>query len=194
MSDLPPSRINSQEQGVQFLGAVSEDLLQTLAGAQNFNNYFTYSTKSFFLNGDYSTAAPPFVNADGFQVFEFDCQIIDVWMFNLTAGSSGTTELDIKIANSSGGSFTSIFTTTPKIAFNAGNYAWVGAVNPSLIGSQYNPSPSYVAPTNTTAPVLNASITNVIPRWSGIRCDMIQSQANPAGCGLLVHFRNINTL
>lgn len=194
MSDVSPLLQNIQSLSVQFNSGVSEFLLQSLSGSQNFLNYFTYSEKRFTLFGPYSIVADPQTAVDGLQVFEFDCQIIDVWMFNMTAGASGTTELDVKMATTSGGTFNSIFTTTPKIAFNAGNNCWVGSPNPSLIGPQYSPSPSYSAPAHTTQPVLNASITNVIPRWSAIRLDKISSQVGGQDCGLVIQYRNINTL
>jgi len=194
MADVDPVRQDVPLPGTQFLSAVSEFLAQSIAGSVNFINYFQHSEKQFFLNGFYNVSQSfPQSAVDGMAVFEFNAQIIDVWMFNVIAGLSGTTELDILIADSSGGSFTSIFTTTPKISYQAGNYAWVGAVNPSLIGPNYSPSPSYSPPSNTTQPVLNASITNAIPAWSAIRCDLIQAQgggtSGPQNCGILVHYR-----
>lgn len=191
MADVTPARLNVPLPGTQFRAAVSEFIAQAMAGSVNFINYFQHSEKQFFLNGDYSVVATPQTGVDGLAVFEFDAQIIDVWMFNLVAGSAGTTELDIKLATASGGSFSSIFTTTPKIAFNAGNNAWVGAVNPSIIGPLYNPSPAYSPPAHTTQPVLDGSITNAIPAWSAIRCDLISTQTNPENCGILVHYRPI---
>lgn len=189
MADVLPIRQTIPIPGSQYLSAVSENLVQSVAGLNNFLAYFQHSEKQFFLNGGYSLVAAPQTGVDGLAVFEFNAQIIDVWMFNMTAGTSGTTTLDCLVATSSGGTFSSIFTTTPSISYQAGNNVWVGAVNPTLIGNQYSPSPSYAAPANTTQPVLNATITNSIAAWSAIRVDMLAAQAGGQNCGLLVHYR-----
>lgn len=193
MSDLIPVRNNVQTQGAQFLSAVSENLIQTMAGASNFNNYFNYGQKDFFFNGFYSTAPSyPQYGVDGFEFTEFPTQIIDVWLFGQIAGSSGTTEVDIQVTPTSGGSWTSIFTTTPKISYLAGNDAFVGSVNPSIIGQQYTPSPPYVVPTNVTQGVLNAAVTTRIAAWSAMRCVLVQAQTGASNGGCIIHYRNVS--
>lgn len=189
MSDVTPARQNIPLPGTQFLGAVSEFIAQSMSGSMNFINYFQHSEKQFFLNGPYSVVTTPQIGSDGLAVFEFNATIIDVWMFNLVAGTSGTTELDVKVATASGGAFTSIFTTTPKISFLAGNDTWVGAVDPSLIGPSYSPFPAYVPPANTTQPVLNGAITNAIAAWSAIRVSLLGSQVDAENTGVLIHYR-----
>lgn len=189
MADITPARVTIPLPGSQFLSAVSENLIQSLGGMNNFLAYFAHQTKQFFLNGQYSLVTVPQTGSDGLVVFEFNAQIIDVWAFNMTAGTSGSTTLDCLVATTPGGSFTSIFTTQPSISYLAGNNTWVGAVNPSLIGSSYSPSPAYSAPVNTTPPVLNSSVTNTIAAWSAMRVDLIAAQAGGQNCGLLVHFR-----
>jgi hypothetical protein len=193
MADVNPTRQNIPLPGTQFLAAVSEYIAQSMAGSVNFQNYFAHEEKQFFLNGQYNVGQTlPQLGVDGLAVFEFDAQIIDVWLFNLVAGSSGSTEIDIKVANTSGGSFSSIFTTKPAISYLAGNDAWVGSVDPSLIGPEYSPSPPYSPPSNTTQGVLDGSITNLIPAWSAIRCDLTAVQGGvPENCGILVHYRPI---
>lgn len=191
MADVDPVRQNIPLPGTQFLGAVSEFIAQSMAGSVNFQNYFAHECKAFFMNGLYNVGQTlPQTGVDGLQIFEFNAQIIDVWAFNLVAGSSGSTTFDIKVATSSGGSFSSIFTTKPSISYLAGNNAYVGAVNPSLIGPEYSPSPSYSAPSNTTQAVLDSSVTNAIAAWSAIRCDFTAVQGgSPENCGVLVHYR-----
>jgi hypothetical protein len=201
MSDIVPLRSNIQLQSTQFRSAVSEYLAQSLGQMNNFISYFQHSEKQFFLNGDYSLVSTPQTESDGLVVFEFNAQIIDVWLFNYVAGSAGTTQVDILVSQTAAsanggsgtasGSWTSIFTTKPSISFNASHPAWVGAVSPSLIGSQYSPSPSYSPPSNTVQPVLNASVTNLIPRWTAMRLDLITSQTHPQNCGALVHYRPV---
>lgn len=191
MADVTPLRQNIPLPGSQALGAVSENLIQSLAGTMNFINYFQHGKKEFPLNGPYSGAALPQTGVDGLQVFEFKSQILDVWMYNLVAGTSGTTELDVLVASAPGGTFSSIFTTTPKISWQAGNNVWVGVPNASLVGQQYTP-PAYSAPANTTPPVLNAAVTNSIAAWSAIRADLKQAQAGGQNCGIIIHFRPIS--
>lgn len=172
---VTPARKLIYQLGTQFRSAVSEELIQRLAGISNFISLYQHSEKQFFINGSYSTATTPVLGVDGLAVFEFDAEIIDVWMFNTTAGSGGTTELDLKVATTSGGAFTSIFSTTPKITSAAGNNAWVGA-----------PGGAYVAPTGTTAPVIS---TVNVDAHSAIRLDLLQTQTGGQNCGLIVHYR-----
>lgn len=191
LNDVPPLRSNIPIPGVQFRAAVSEYLAQSLAGTMNFINYFQHSEKQFFLNGPYSLAPTvPQIGVDGLAVFEFNAQIIDVWMFNLVAGTSGSTSLDLQIATASGGSFTSIFTTLPAISWQAGNNTWVGTPNPALIGSAYTP-PTYTPPLNTTQPVLNSALTNLIPAGTAIQCNLQSVQAGGENTGILVHYRPV---
>lgn len=193
MSDVAPVRVNIPQAAVNFRSAVSEYLANSLASQQNFLNYFTYDTKQFFINGPYSVTGGSQQAVDGAMIFEFNTQIIDCWMFNITAGSSGTTQLDVQIANNSGtglGSWTSIFNTLPVINFNASHPCWVGNPVSSIVGSNFN-YPSYTSPSNTSQPVLNTSVTNFIPAFTAIRVDLVQSQVGGQNCGILIHYRNI---
>jgi hypothetical protein len=174
MADMVPAvrRIHYLP-GNRFRGAVSEFFAQRLAGAQNFINLYQHSEKQFFLNGRYNIAGTPQLGVDGLVVFEFNAEIINAWMFNLVAGSGGTTELDAKIATVSGGAFSSIFTTTPKITSAAGANIWAGKDS----GAQ----------TGVTNPVL---ATTEIVAGTAMRFDLLQAQTgNPENCGLLIHYR-----
>lgn len=192
MADITPLRVNLPLPGTQFRSAVSEFLIQSLGESINFINYFQHSEKQFFINGPYGTVVTSFPVAavDGLVVWNFNAQLISAWMFNIVAGSSGTTELDIKVATSSGGSFSSIFTTTPKIQSTAGNNAWVGNPTQISVGGSYTP-PSYTAPAHTTAPVFNTSITNSIAAYSAMRLDLISAQSGAENTGILLHYRPI---
>lgn len=193
MADISPVRQTIPLPSAQFLSAVSENLAQSIGGLDNFLAYFAYDTKRFRFNGHYSSAAMPQQFVDGMEVFEFNATILDVWLTVEDAGTAGTTQCDVLIntdyANPSGGTWTSIFTTTPQISYLAGSNVWVGGVTPSIVGNAYTPSPSYAAPVNTTPPVLNQSLTTLVPAWTAIRCDILQSQTGAKNAGLLVHFR-----
>lgn len=172
MTMVPPKRVLIAIEGAQYLSAVSEGLIQNLAATDNFISLYQYSEKQFFANGRYNISGTPQTAVDGLTFFQFDSEVIDVWMFVEFAGSSGTTELDILSTTSSGGSFTSIFSTTPKIQSSAGNYAYIH------VGSTVP---------NTTAPVL---ATSTFTAGTALRLDILQAQGgNPITTGLLVHYR-----
>lgn len=176
---VTPARKIAYVLGAQFRSAVSEELIQRLAATNNFISLYQHSEKQFFLNGAYNLAPLPFLGADGLAFFQFNAQIIDVWMFIEQSGSSGTTELDIKTATTSGGAFTSIFATTPKIANTAGDYSW------THVGGS--------AGTGLTVPVFTASAAAIsVTAGQALRCDLIQAQGGtPNGCGLLVHYQPV---
>ena len=192
MADVTPQRNNIPQAGAQFLSAVSENLVQAVAGETNFINYYQLDEKRFVANGNYSTAVLPFLGFDGMSPFEFKSQIVDAWLVICGAGSSGTTEVDIKLATTPGGTFTSIFTQTPTITWQAGSYTWVGCVTPAIVGTAYSPSPAYAPPANTRAGILNRTITDVIPAWSAIRADLLQAQqGSPFTCELVIRYRPV---
>lgn len=172
MSDLSDERALIQVEETQFRYAISESLLQKVGKSINFILNRNHQEKQFFINGNTAVITTPATNIDGLTFFQYDATILDAWMFVQTAGSGGTTELDIKYASSSGGAFSSIFSTTPKIQSGAGSGVWVH------VGS---------AIASTTAPVL--STTNVVA-GGALRLDIISSQTGtPNGCGVVIHYR-----
>ncbi len=173
MSDVTAARKIIQYEETEFRGAISEAMLQKFAATNNFHALYQHSEKQFFINGNPLYLPLPFAGVDGFTFFQFNAQLIDIWMFVQTCGSGGTFELDLKKATTPGGAFTSIFTTTPKIQAAAGSNVWVN------IGS---------ALANTTAPVLDS---DEVDASDVLRCDIIQAQAGMAfsGGGILVHYR-----
>lgn len=190
MSDVPPLRQNLQIEACQFRAAVSESFAQAMGGAENFINYFQYSEKNFVANGQYNLMTAPQTFVDMVTVFPFDAQVVDVWFYNLTAGASGSTQVDILVATpgTATGSWTSIFTTKPSIAYNAGDNTWVGVQNNALVGPLY--SHSYTPPANTVQPVLNTSVSSLITSGQGMRFDILTQQTGtPQNCGVVVCYR-----
>lgn len=133
-----------------------------------------YNSRQFLANGPYSGTAFPQTQIDGYFFFPFNATITSIWIFNLTAGASGTTEFDLKLASSPGGSFASILSTT-------------GKIDSSAIANVWTDSGSIVAPlTGVTKPVLSSASVNA---GDCIRFDLIQGMASPASdCGLIVNF------
>lgn len=172
MTDLTAERKMIQQEETIFRYGISESFAQKLGASVNFINERQHSEKQFFANGTFSRVADPKLGVDGLTIFEFDAEIIGVWAFQLTAGSGGTTELDIKKATTPGGAFSSIFSTTPKFTSSAGNNAWIG-LGDSLSGA--------------TAPVLSSANVNA---GDAIRFDIVTSQTgSPSNCGILIHYR-----
>jgi hypothetical protein len=110
MADVIPVRTTIQQEATDYKSPVSEDFATRLAQLLNFHAYYQYSEKQFFANGKYGILSTyPQTAVDGLIFMPFNAEIIKVVVFNMVAGTSGTTELDIKRATTSGGAFTSIF-------------------------------------------------------------------------------------
>lgn len=182
MTDIAGQRKMIQEEEVDFRSPFSESLMQRMGAAINHINVYQYDTRKIALDGSYSVASVPQTGVEGLEAFPFGIQLFDVCMWNMVAGSSGTTELDIKAASSSGGTFTSIFSTTPKIASSAGNNSYF--------------LKSIGAGAGQTAPVFNttdfaATADGIfIPAGYALRTDLIQKQGGaPENCGITIFFR-----
>jgi len=172
MSDLAGVRKMIQVEETQYRSAVSEAFAQKLGSSVNFINIAQKYDKGWFVNGTYALLTLPYSAIDGIYLVPDNATITNAMLYVRTAGSSGTTELDIKYATTPGGAWTSIFSTTPKITSAAGNYAWC------YTGSAFS---------NTTAPVLSTTTLNA---GSALRCDIIQAQGGtPVGCGLILYMQ-----
>lgn len=171
MADVPPLRRNIQTEESRFRFAVSESIIQKAAGSINFINDRQVLKRDLFLNGPYSIVATPQLGVDGLIVFEFDIKIINVFIFSLVPGASGTTELDLKRATSPGGAFSSIFSTTPKVSSTAAANIWAGAGD-------------VVA--GVTAPILS---TTDLDADDAVRLDLISAMSGGQNAGLIMIYR-----
>jgi len=68
------------------------------------------------LNGSYGTLTYPQTNIDSVFFAPYAITLQSVFIYSSTNGSSGTTEFDLKYKNSPSGAWTSVFSTTGKIA------------------------------------------------------------------------------
>lgn len=116
---------------------------------------------NYELNGSYAALTYPLTNIDAIFFAPYNLTITSVWIYNGDAGTGGTTEFDLKVA-SSGGSFTSILSTTGQITSAASSTIWTDSG--SIIGTQ----------TGVTKPVLS---TTAITAGQAIRFDLIQSMS-----------------
>lgn len=173
---VTPKRNLIYFEGAQFLGAVSEELIQRQGGVSNFISLYQYTEKQFFANGRYGIMSSyPQLGVDGLVFLEFNIEIINAWVFNNVPGSGGTTELDIKKASTPGGAFTSIFSTTPKITSAAPAFSWAdwqGKTTPT---------------TGVTAPVVSSPNLNA---GDALRLDLLTVMTgNPENTGILITYR-----
>jgi len=163
--------------GIEIKGgvaSVSENTWRKIAGMINFIGHRTHQEKNFYLNGPYWVVSTPNTGVDGLAVFEFDAEIFNVWVYNLTAGTTGTTELDIKLKPKSSGSFTSIFYTTPKVTSAAPDNTFF-EIGDSLTG--------------VTAPVLAGGVPKSVNRGDALRIDLISAMHGAKSCGVIIHYR-----
>lgn len=154
--------------------SVAQSTWNKIAGMINFIGHRTHQEKVFTVNGNYSGVPAPILKIDGLAFFEFDAEIFNVWVYSIKAGTSGTTELDLKIKPKLSGSFTSIFSTTPKFTPASGNNKWM-ELGDSGAG--------------IVAPVLNSVGAYQVNRGDAITLDLIQSMAGGEHCGVVIHFR-----
>jgi hypothetical protein len=174
MADLTELRRNVQIEETRFRFAVSESLAQKLGGSINFINNKQYDTKAFFANGPYNITGVNETAVDGLYVFPFDVEVFEAAMFNIVAGSGGTTTLDVLRATASGGAFSTIFSTKPAIASTAGASAYIRTGGSG---------------TGLTAPVLTSTPFD-IDAGHAIRLDFTGKQTgSPENCGLILYMR-----
>ncbi len=175
MTMINPERTFMQKEEAAYGAAVTEALLSKLGAQLNFLNLRHHETKRFTINGNYdysSVATSPYLAIDGLHVFEFDCEILNIWIYNREKGTAGTTQLDLKWKSSTGSTWASIFTTPPSFTNAAANFesCAVGETKAGFV-----------------APILNKMTFNA---GDMIRMDLITAMTgNPKGCGLIINYR-----
>lgn len=190
MSLVIPERKLIYYEGSQFRSAVSEDLVQRQAATSNLISLYQYDVLEYKINGPYGDAATlPILGLDGLYIFPFKMEIINVAIFNEVAGSSGTTEVDVKKATASGGPFTSIFSTTPKINSTASAEAYALSYNITLTPTTQVFNPNLTPPTGVTPGVLNGGAPYVMNPGEALRVDLLQGMPGAQNAGLTIYFR-----
>lgn len=195
MAGVSPSRRVTAVEEVRYKGAVSEAVAQKLAGSANFINLRQYDQKDFRLNGPFNVADLPHLGADGIYVFPFPTEIINIAAYIETPGSSGTTEFDVKRSTNSGTSWSSIFSTTPKITSAASGFHFALAYD--IADNMDNP-PGYqdwaaaAQPTGFTAAVLSGGAPFSVNAGDAIRGDLIQAAVAAENFQLIIFHRPRN--
>lgn len=177
MADIPERRIIIQEEETAYRAAVSEATLSRVGAVSNFISKRQYDSRGFFLNGPYGTIGAQ-TGVDGAWAVLFDIEIIGVMMFNLVAGSSGTTTLDIRRFTASNTGNTSIFSTKPSLTSASGNNAYVfrDVLNATNLE----------APTGSTVPVVSTVNLNA---GDMLTMNKDASQVGGQNCGILIYYR-----
>lgn len=119
------------------------------------------------VNGNYTVANV----VDGYFIFESNVTISNVYLYNITQGSSGTTEIDVRKKTLSGSILgTSIFSTTPKITSVASSGVWVG-VGDVVAGC--------------TAGILSTTNFNA---GEALFVNIVSAQVGASDCGVIISF------
>ena len=193
MADVTPLRINLQAEEVAYRSSVSEATLSRVGSSVNFINYYQYKHFEFgFIkaisnsgNPTYNTFAPPLVISD-LEAFPSNSQIVAITLQHNTAGSGGTSELDIQWSTQNSGTWASIFSTTPKATSSAPTDSqWDTTLN--------NTTNAYgsiaTTPAGCTVPVLSKTIFNASDR---LRCRAVTNQTGtPNGFTMRIYYRPI---
>lgn len=139
------------------------------------NPTFTEETLEFKLNGSYYNSADTFPIAaiDGLTVLPYNIIITNIFLYNVVAGTGGSTSMRLYKKDVVGAAYTNLFSTDPAITSAAVADAWIG-VGETVAGC--------------TAPVLNGS-SQLITAKSILKCDLQSAMTGaPEDCGLVVHY------
>jgi hypothetical protein len=189
VSIITPDRKLIFFEASQFRGAVSEDMIQRQGAISNQNALFQFDVLHYLCNGAYGDVTTiPFTGLDGLYIFPFKMEIINVAIFSNIPGSSGTTELDAKLATSSGGTFTSIFSVTPKVASTASAFAYALSYDITLGTSNQIWTLNATPPTGVTVGQLT-SVPLVVDAGDALRVDILGVMPGAENAGLIIYFR-----
>jgi hypothetical protein len=177
MSNLAESRNDIELEDVQFKAGVSASLMTKVGQTANFINRRHFERHQWNLNGTYSALVQNGI--DGIFICPFDMEITAVGMSNYLAGTAGTTEIDIKWLSGTGVLVGTIFSTTPKISYTAGDNAYV--FKNFADGFQETG-------TGLTLPVLSKS---TFDQGDALRLDVIAAQTAATTLGAYIYFRPI---
>jgi hypothetical protein len=186
MSDIPLLRRNVQVEETAYKAAVSESTWNKIGGSINFiNERQTMKYEFGILKGmtgttaaTYAGTSTPFTDFGTQEIFPYAAEIIAVVCYHGDAGSSGTTEIDLKWQPvNSTSSFATIFTTTPKVTSSAASERYWDSLG------------NNTTPTGCTAPVLSKT---TFAAGDKVRCDIVSVMGGtPNAFTVTIYFRPI---
>lgn len=146
MAEISPLKQDLYEEDFRAGAAATEDTMNKVGSSVNFWNNRYEGVRPWVISGPYSITPVPDNGIDGYIACPYDMEIFGVFIGALTAGSSGTSEIDV-VKYPVVGSPATIFTTRPAIPSTSGSDAFI----------QVETLPSYSVirqAAGTTAPVL----------------------------------------
>lgn len=192
MSAITPDRRALREEELQYPTAVSESGFQKFGAAVNFVNFAHFLVIPWALNGPYGdVASPPVTGLGGLFGIEQDLEIINVYVSNRIGGSSGQTEIDVLYTATSGGSFTSIFSTTPVIDSTASDDVYFFCYDRAFEADtppDYETFSTPTAPTGCTLGVLTATPL-ALNKGSSLRFDLLDAMPGAEELKLIIFYR-----
>ena len=177
MTDVTESRINIQEEEVNFRAAVSEGTFKRIGSSINFINLRQYDSHAFNLNGSYVLGVGS-TGLDGLFTFLFDVELTGFSYGIGNPGSSSSTIVDIHRITGGDTDAGSIFTTRPEVASTAGS----GTVT---IYREVD-STTLALPTGHTLAVLN---TTLFDAGDALRFDLDQAMSEAEDFFFRIFFR-----
>lgn len=151
MTDISPLKKKIQSEEVLAQAAISSGTGNKLGASVNFTLDTTLYNPRWQLNGIYGKTTGAQSLIDGGMGIPKDCKIVGFYMQIDAAGTSGTTQLDIRRQQASGSAGSSIFTIKPAMTTASGNL--------SKLFVSFDPAATYHNPTGSTVPTL--AITNL---------------------------------
>lgn len=181
MTNVTPYSALMQTEETRFNSAVSESMVQKMAGAVNFLTLNSGPFPEFHID-NYSSLTAPVPAIGGLYYCFQDAIINNVFAYVKVPGNSGNTTMDVLASSAYGSPFVSIFTAStgaPAFSYLTGNYPFVTAVNNIIF-------PNVRPPTLLNNPT-------IITAGSIIRCDLLSIQGgSPSGCGIVLQYLPTN--
>ena len=122
MSDIASARNLISVEEMQTGSAAAENTMNRVGGSINLLLKAAPIILNWNANGPYSNGGAPQTYVDTERGLLDNLTLAGYYLFTEKAGSAGTLEVDV-VRRTTGGSEASIFGTTPKIVFSAGNNA-----------------------------------------------------------------------
>lgn len=165
MAEITPERNNVTVEEADYRSGVSEGFSFKLGGSVNFINNRQNDNFAWKVLGvaGYLSTFQPITAVDGGCVMLYNAELVGVFLYLKEGGTSGTFEVNIKKSSSQGSQGSSIFSTTPKLSFTAGDYQW--------LTYDYLSNTTTTLPSGATAPVVSASQFNA---GDLVTCDFVQ--------------------
>jgi hypothetical protein len=163
---------------INYNAANSEGTAGKMAGIMQFIKETYLLRFEFGAQGPYSSIVTfPVLGHGMSEPFPFDAFIHNVWVISNLKGTSGTTEVDIKLKSLGGSTWTSIFSITPKFLSTSHDEDMIDALGKVT-----------TVPIGVTRPVLTGTPFNV-NAGDRLRFDLISAMIGASDLSVKVDYR-----